>query len=138
MTAGKRIAEIVAANRALIAFLVVGGTAAGIYAVISSFLVRVFPGFEQLIAILVHLCMIPLVYFTHRHVTFRSAGRISRELFGYGLLQLVSISISSFALVRLLTGNLIVDLCVFLLIAVVAAVVSFAISKTLIFYTPPP
>lgn len=114
-------------------FLIVGGLAALTYATICTLLVQAFPEHKTAIGIGVNLALIPIVFLAQRHLTFRSDGHWLRELLQYGGLQVASTAISTWTLVRFVTGNPYLDMIAFLAIAALAAIITYALCHSVIF-----
>jgi putative flippase GtrA len=114
-------------------FLVVGGLAAVTYAGVCTLLVQAFPEHKAAIGIGVNFALIPIVFLAQRHVTFRSDGHWLRELVQYAGLQVVSITISTWTLVRFVTGNPYLDMIAFLAIAAFAAIITYVVCHSIIF-----
>ena len=117
----------------LLRFLLVGGSAAAIYALACTLLVNWLPDWRAAISIGVHAMMIPIAFFAQRRLTFRSSNPPLEEFAQYAGLQIASNSISTWALVRLVTTSPYLNIAVFLMIAGFAAIISYFICNTLIF-----
>jgi len=114
-------------------FLLVGGSAAGFYALSCTFLLSWLPGWRATISIGVHASLIPIVFFVQRRLTFRSTNPALYELAKYAGLQISSICISTTLLVRLVTQNPYLNVAIFLMIAGLAAIISYSICNLFIF-----
>jgi putative flippase GtrA len=119
--------------RKLVMFLLVGGATAGLYASICTALVAPLPEWRAAISIAVHAFMIPIAFFGQRRLTFRSANPPLGEFVRYASLQIASITFSTWLLVRLVTNSPYLNVVVFLMIAGLAAIISFFICNTAIF-----
>lgn len=119
--------------RKIIMFLLVGGTAAATYSLTCTVLVYWFPAYKLPISIAVHACLIPIAFMGQRNLTFRSSGRITRQFAQYAMLQLASITTSASLLVWFVTDNPLQNFIVFLLIAGLAATISFVTCNFVIF-----
>ncbi len=120
----------------LLRFLLVGGGGALVYAGLCTLLVERFPDIGFAISIGVHAMLIPVIYIAQSRVTFRNGGTSLAELLRYGLLQIVSITVSTGLLVRLVTDSRLVNLVVFMAIAATASVISFVVCNVLVFRAP--
>jgi putative flippase GtrA len=117
----------------LIRFLAVGGMASVAYATACTLLVQWLPEHKTAISVGVNFALIPIVFLAQRHLTFRSDGNWLRELLLYGGLQLTSITISTWTLVRFVTGNPYLDMIAFLAIAAFAALITYVVCNSVIF-----
>lgn len=121
------------AKSALLRFLLVGGLGAFAYVAISTVLTNYFPSHGAIISIVVYGVSIPIVYFFQRSFTFRSSGPVLRQFAGYFAVQLISITISTHLFARFLSGNMLTDGALFIVISVGAAIVSFLICRFVVF-----
>lgn len=119
--------------RKLVMFLLVGGAAAGLYALVCTALVSLLPEWREAISIGVHTFMTPIAFFGQRRLTFRSANPPLGEFIRYAGLQIASITFSTWLLVRLVTNSPYLNVVVFLMIAGLAAIMSFFVCNTVIF-----
>ncbi len=122
--------------RRVLTFLAVGCTSATVYASLCSLLLQRFPGYDSFISISVYVGLIPPGFFAQRYFTFRSNGSLLREFFAYSSLQVSSIVLSTALLVRLLTGNPVINLVIFLIIAGLAAIFNFLACNAFVFRAP--
>jgi putative flippase GtrA len=124
--------------RKIIAFLLVGGTAAVTYSSVCTLLVHWFPAYKFLISVGVHACIIPIAFMGQRNLTFQSSGRIAREFPQYAMLQMASIIASASLLVWFVSTNPLYNFILFLMIAGCAATISFVTCNFVIFRRTPP
>lgn len=119
--------------RKVLSFFAVGTLSAGLYAAACALLVLWLPTWKTAIMIAVYTALIPIAFFAQRRLTFRSSGPVLREMIEYGGLQIASVVVSTWLLGRFVTGDPLRNLAVFLLIAGLAAILSFAVCNSLIF-----
>lgn len=117
----------------LLRFLAVGGLASVVYATACTLLVQTFPEHKTAIGIGVNIVLIPIVFLAQRRLTFQSDGNWLRELLQYGGLQIASITVSTWTLVRFVTGNPTLDMIAFLAIAALAAIITYVVCHSVIF-----
>jgi putative flippase GtrA len=123
-------------SHAFLRFLLVGGLAAGAYALVTAALVGLLAAPPALISALVWLAFIPPVFWCHRHFTFRAQPPRRGALGLYALTQGVSLSIVSVAGALFVTQDFIRDTAVYLVASALAAVSSFALNRWLVFARP--
>jgi putative flippase GtrA len=119
--------------RKLFTFLLVGGLAAGTYSLVCTALVHWLPAWRAAISISVHTTLIPIAYFAQRRLTFQSENPPLCEFAQYAGLQIISICLSTALLVRLVTESPYVNIAIFLMIAGLAAIISYFICNIFIF-----
>jgi putative flippase GtrA len=121
------------ASHQFLRFLIVGGSSAATYVVACTTLAYLFFEYRAAISVAVHCALIPITFFFQRHVTFRSSGAFAKQFLGYFTLQAFSISVSTALLARFLTDRPYLNAVTYLTIAGLAAIVSFAVCKFLVF-----
>ena len=119
--------------RRLVTFLAVGCTSASVYAGLCSVLLQRYIGCDSLISISVYVGLVPPGFLAQRYFTFRSSGSVLREFFAYASLQVLSIFLSTALLVSLLTGDAVINLVIFLIIAGLAAIINFLACNAFVF-----
>ena len=119
--------------RKLLSFLIVGATASALYSGSCVILVFLFPAYKYAISIGVFIAMIPVGFFGQRVFTFRSRAAISQEFFYYAGLQITSITVSTMLMGRFITANPYLNLIIFLIIAGIAAIISYLFCNLVVF-----
>jgi putative flippase GtrA len=119
--------------RKLLSFLAVGVSASAVYSICCVILVLLYPAHKYAISVLTFIAMIPIGFFGQKFFTFRSRGAISQEFVLYAALQTTSIIITTILMGRFITESPFLNLIVFLIIAGLAAVISFFFCNLVVF-----
>lgn len=120
----------------LLRFLLVGGTAAVAYALVTAALVGRSALPPALVSVLVWLAFIPPVFWCHRRFTFRRRQARKGALGLYALTQALSLAIVAAAGALFVTQDMLVDTAVYLAASALAAVTSYALNHALVFAAP--
>jgi putative flippase GtrA len=119
--------------RKLVSFLAVGAAASAAYSAICVISVHFYPAYKYVISIAAFVAMIPAAFFGQRIFTFRSRAAISHEFLLYAGLQVASIVVSTMLIGSFITENPFLNLVIFLIIAGVAAIISFLFCNLVVF-----
>ncbi|NPD16310.1 GtrA family protein [Xinfangfangia sp. D13-10-4-6] len=117
-------------------FLLVGGSFALIYSLLAAFLTAVLPFVAPLSAAIAWLACIPPAWFCQRRFTFQGAQARKGGGILYLLPQCLGMMIAAGAGWLFATGAFLADTLVYLLASALAAVVSYAITRLVIFTNP--
>lgn len=121
------------ATRELLRFLLVGGTGAVLYVVLSTAALATLALPAQVISIGIHALLIPGMFYAQRAITFRSSGTLASEFAKYALLQIACISASTLLLAQFTTSDWRLNALVFTAIAAASSLLSFMICRFAIF-----
>lgn len=121
----------------LFRFLIVGGTAALAYALVTAALVARLPLPPGLTSALVWIAFIPPVFCCHRRFTFRARAPRRGALGFYALTQGVSLAIVSTAGALFVTRDMLLDTGLYLAASALAAITSYALNHLLVFRDHP-
>jgi putative flippase GtrA len=119
--------------RKLLSFLIVGATGSAIYSVSCVILVHFSPDYKYAISICTYIAMIPLGFLGQKIFTFRSRAAMVQEFPYYAGLQITSITVSTMLMGRFITENPYFNLIIFLVIAGIAAIISFLFCNLVVF-----
>lgn len=125
-----------APNRTLLRFLLVGGSLAALYATLAALATSQLPLPKALSSAMVWVLCIPLGFRAHRHFTFTTRKPHRYGLWLYAATQGLGIGIAASVSYLLATGSFRHDLFVHLLASALAAVVSYVISRWIVFPHP--
>jgi len=123
-------------NRTLLRFLVVGGSLALVYATLAALATSYLPLPKALASGMVWVLCIPLGFWAHRRFTFTTRKPHRHGLWLYAATQGLGIGIAASVSYLLATGSFRHDLFVHLLASALAAVVSYLISRWIVFPHP--
>lgn len=125
-----------APNRTLLRFLVVGGSLAAIYATLAALATSYLPLPKALSSGLVWVLCIPLGFQAHRRFTFTASKPHRHGLWLYAATQGLGIGIAASVSFLLATGSFRHDVFVHLLASALVAVISYVISRWIVFPHP--
>ena len=123
-------------NRTLLRFLVVGGALATLYATLAALATSQLPLPKALSSAMVWVLCIPVGFRAHRRYTFTARKPHRHGLWLYAATQGLGIGIAASVSALLATGSFRHDVFVHLLASALAAVVSFLISRWIVFPQP--
>ena len=119
-------------------FLLVGGSFALIYSLLAALLTGLLPLPSWMSSALAWLLCIPPAWFCQRRFTFHDRAPRQGGAFLYLLTQGLGLGIAALAGALFAQGSFVHDALVYLLASALAAVVSYAINRLIIFADPAP
>lgn len=125
-----------APERTLLRFLVVGASLAALYATLAALATSQLPLPKALSSGIVWVLCIPAGFWAHRRFTFTTRKPHRHGLWLYAATQGLGIGIAASVSALLATGSFRHDLFVHLLASALAAVVSYLISRWIVFPQP--
>lgn len=114
-------------------FLIVGGGLALLYAALTAFFTSYLPGPKPLWAVMVWIALIPFGFHCQRRFTFRARQSRQDGLSLYAVSQLIGMAITAVLSWLFASGAFWPDLLLYLCASALAAVVSYAMARLVIF-----
>lgn len=117
----------------LLRFILVGAGYAIAYSLIGAVLVSITDIAPLISSTLLYLLFIPMAFYTHKWFTFRSQKLARTAFFSYATVQFICFGLVNMVTTSYITNIYIIDMTIFFVTVAVSALLSFLVSRFIVF-----